>query len=978
MLRSLQVSAFIGSTVVVMASGYLVYRVFFVNTGVLQTETLFQRWARRRAVKHHNSGLRRSIQRSLKQIRSSVPPGHSHADAASERNAATEIMLSCVRSLGFTPYVISPSMRESGEDGVREYHTIADLQQEQRYSDLTDDHIVVMTDIDYYVDMPDLVSLRRPVLCYTFQPETVSGRVKDGYFTISDNKVCYRVNGGKRVEHEIWNYNNDTIHVSPVGLFAKIMSFLSAPFAGWQTTNSVVAHVDQFAMSQHRRIVSIVPYASTPAWLIRAVDGVGLTRVNYDMGEGFNGLVYLSNDGPVASVGQSGQFAEATVELANFESLLTRHLEASSKHLIDTQRRSKLDPTQSAVLHRYITAVTKTPIAEIHKAGSIAPHFTILLDESSPLERGREYARRYANKPLSEEAVFPRECQSNDTACVAGRIVKPQTKAKARQNVSGRYYRYATEFVQAVVPSDLAGTGRPESVARVDERQDKAAQRVRTAQRDQDTDEPFMVKAFQKREAYGGVNDPRNISTVPYTHTLRLSGFTYSFKDEVLKHHSWYMPCRTPPEIAQSVVDLCTQAGDVVETDFSRFDGTITEWVRRQVEFACYLRWVHRDERAELLRLLESELNPKAYTKSGAYSPGSSRLSGSPLTTDGNCLVNAFCSFAAAREHGASVGEAFSDVGIVYGDDGLRSGRVPDALLKSTASDIGLDLRVCKRHTQGGHPSFLARVFLDPWTIPASVQDPKRTLLKLHTTTDVGVAPTVIGALKTTAYLTTDGKTPFIEHWCRAYQRCIVLGDLDGVQVNDLPWWYRDSDFRKSPWPQLDHDLAWEVVADSLGSDVQSVRDHCDRLDAYIGSPDAIPVFPVEPATPKLTAIVQDEIIQAGTTPKQPDTQNGKQSQRSTRRHGNGGSQATEAAGQSRSSRSLRRRERRGGAASQNPSKHACGANRQSVPPPDAQPGEPPGQRRRPPISARCSYGRSRPRTSRDGPRADIRAITEK
>jgi hypothetical protein len=98
-------------------------------------------------------------------------------------------MLAAVRRIGFEPYVISPSPREKDEDGSRMFYGLADLRQRFKNDPLHDKHVIVMTDVDYYVDMEALLSYGRPVVLYSFTPQKVSGKVLDGYFTITNDLV---------------------------------------------------------------------------------------------------------------------------------------------------------------------------------------------------------------------------------------------------------------------------------------------------------------------------------------------------------------------------------------------------------------------------------------------------------------------------------------------------------------------------------------------------------------------------------------------------------------------------------------------------------------------------------------------------------------------------------------------------------------------------------------------------------------------
>lgn len=90
-----------------------------------------------------------------------------------------------------------------------------------------------------------------------------------------------------------------------------------------------------------------------------------------------------------------------------------------------------------------------------------------------------------------------------------------------------------------------------------------------------------VVRSFMKKEAYGKVTDPRNISTVPPSHTMSLSCYTYAAKEEVFRKLPWFMPCQTPREITEAVMDLVNGQDYVLSCDYSRLDGTIDAFLRK-------------------------------------------------------------------------------------------------------------------------------------------------------------------------------------------------------------------------------------------------------------------------------------------------------------------------------------------------------------------------------------------------------------
>lgn len=829
---------------------------------------------------------RRFAQRHLTKLTVGVRQGHSHRAAATERNSATESMLSLVETRGFVPYVISPSPREDGFDGSRAYHSLSDLRQDYKDSKLTKNHMFVMTDVDYYVNMHELLSYGLPVLAYTFQPKVVSGVVKDGFFTIDDNVIHYRVNGGKDVYHRTWNYNQDTVFtVDPVLKlwptiknavkekmgYTSACSKLTKKFGvGPGGKNITISTIDQFALSDNRVIVSIVPFARCRSNLLPICDfGPMLEQTVYKQrgteGQSFNAITHIGHEGPELSLGEEGQFASVTVPLKTFECLRTAFSLSKTTNLSDTVRRSKVDHHDAAILHKCVVNSSLSQVVEVHKPGQLARHYQSAekKHDTDPYEQGSEYAREYAPGPLTQTAVFPNVSCTNERATIEGRIQEPLRKAKARENTTPQQRLYMREFVNKLVPE--AGTGVPYSVAHVEALQQKPLQRARNDANRFHHGFDMIVKAFQKKEAYNAPNHPRNISTVPHGQNAQLSGYTYAFKDDILKKQSWYTPCKTPAEIAAAVQDLANSSDELVETDYSRFDGTFLDNVRQKIEFCAYRRWTAAEHKGELETLLSNEMGAQAVTKLGQkYRPESTRLSGSPLTTDCNSMANAFVFYATNRLAGQSIDEAWDNIGLVYGDDGLRNGTVTDALLVQTASDLGFDLQIVNRAVRGTPVSFLSRIFADPWSSPASIQSPLRTLLKIHTTCDVNVNIEEIGWAKTQAYLVTDGFTPFLSNWCRAYQRNCQSMVINYKDFDDIPFWVRTEASLNNSWPQSTSEIWLETVAKDLKISVAELEDHLMLLDEYVGPISGLPRLTTSvPLDPKLVVVLDGE-VQAG------------------------------------------------------------------------------------------------------------------
>lgn len=807
-----------------------------------------------------------SVQYGLTSVGASVRVGHPHGEAAAKRNGASRAMVTLIRRLGLTPHQVSGSARPPVE-GTRDYYQLSDLGQRPKADEITDSTVFVMVDVDYYADMDFWLSFGRPILIYSFVPTEVAGGGKEQVWRFNDHKVECTVSGGGKYVHELWDYNLDVAWTAysrwPLLKFgADALGLLTGLF---DATGVTVFTIDHFDVGDDRRIISLMPFVQLPYFMDLSDFGARFARLQTKTGE-FNILRSMA-DPPQISLARDGHFGAVTCSLEIFEHQRTAWLYSTTHHLGDTERRCRgLSAANAGVMHDFLHCTEPLAKNMVHAPGAMALHYQTLWPYV--FEEGKTYARRYAASPTTLQAYYPRESYNNDFETVVGRVTKPQRAARkkiAQTMTDGSPSQTALEyaaasFVLALVPE--AGIGIPLSIAEVGIRQARPTQRIRTAQRKMDCDENFVVRSFQKREAASAPSCPRNISQVPTMHTLQLSSFTLSYKDAVLKTHTWFIPGMNPAQVADSLEKFCDQQGSVHATDYARFDGTITKWLHYNVVFAAMLRWVQPEFKARLLRLLELELNPRATTKQGVkYEPGESRLSGSPITSDGNTVINAFVTYAAALRSGCDEEEAIARIGMPFGDDGVTSGRTPAEVLDKVARELGLVLK-CQTLQPGEPVPYLGRLFLDPWTAPYSIQDPLRTLAKLNTTVDSVHKLEQAGRAKAEGYLVTDNESPIVGAWCRAYLRSISPCDS---RTDDRRYWLDGQGFTTNSWPQGNRACMRTTVAELLDISITDIVVFEAKLSQYTGGPFQMPVLEVAVHPPaKLESLVGGVIVPQG------------------------------------------------------------------------------------------------------------------
>jgi len=279
---------------------------------------------------------------------------------------------------------------------------------------------------------------------------------------------------------------------------------------------------------------------------------------------------------------------------------------------------------------------------------------------------------------------------------------------------------YVGEFLRFLVPD--VGNGFPYSLEETRDKLDKPAQRLAVNQiwDTVDSDVRRQIEGFIKNEPTN--KSSRMISSfADMRYILKFSAYTHRFRDEILHHERnkhWFMPGRTPKEIADKVVEYVGSVREPIEGDFSNFDGTVSPWCQRSVMNAAYHRYFDRN-------LVQKEL--KGYTdmlvtcpaKSKAfgfrYDSGPGVKSGSPTTCDLNTILNAFIQYSALRLKNKFLNpeEAYNSIGPCFGDDMLFDRQYEKQLVKVVQS-IGMTIKI-ERYIPERGLCFLARVFIDPF-----------------------------------------------------------------------------------------------------------------------------------------------------------------------------------------------------------------------------------------------------------------------
>lgn len=747
---------------------------------------------------------------------------HSHPLSSRLRTDAERSIDDFLYAMGRVPYSISTSARDN--DGQRFFYSAKDVDLPYRNTSLRDNHVCRMIDVDYYADLEYWLSKGKPIILYTFVPESVGGPIVEGVFSVDNDVATVLHDGGGRYQHKFWDYNVD--HFTIKGWFKNLM-----------------VKVDQVRVpgDVNRRIVCLTPRT----WYWRIFDWMfdsapGLRRRRFTYGDANLSTYQTTVDGRtrcMVSLALRDTPTNVSIDYPTFVGICKRLAQSKHPNVSDVERYLIYDKTPNApvlapIIYEafeggWYKSLCYRQVDKIVSCGPArtAPHYQSI----APLvtEDGHETGVVVWQPIVTGAAVFPRRSYNNDSQAVVGRVESIANRVEPK----GRYHMYFRDFVE----NFPVGACIPVSMSDVIEQQNKPAQRIRCeANKMWCRHQPFKIRAFMKKETYGKVTDPRNISTCTPSHTMTLSTYTYAAK-KIFKQFNWFIPGRNPKEIADMVRKLVSDRQSVLSCDYSRLDGTISKFLRN-VEKAVYLRLFPVKYHEELRRLLESEVKCRATTSTGmSYDPGYSRLSGSPLTTDGNTIIVAFVAYCAMRDAGLIEKDELDRLlAMVYGDDKLVVG-VDEATMERTARNLGLTLK-CVRSERNTSVEFLARVFVDPWLTLTSIQSPLRTLGKLHMSSVRSVAKEIVARNKAQGYLVTDRLTPLIRDYCLhvvAKTPEVTTKHLDRRELQaDLNYWARE--FPNESWPQeiYDEDLMLSEVAKGLNVPVTDVLTKIDEINS--------------------------------------------------------------------------------------------------------------------------------------------------
>lgn len=784
---------------------------------------------------------------------STISDAHSHGESANSRASANTLMNTFVDMIGFKPYSLSMSHGEAGHmDGQRLYYTAKDLQSEVINDRITPLHVIRLTDVDYYVDMAKYLSGLN-VIIYTLVPNFLAGLITNGVISVNpDNTITNNIHGGGSYTHKLWDYETDHLMVDH-----------------WWGTSLYL--LEQRKITDDRRVIffNFIRNIYGPfAWFLPG------RRLRYRQMV-YGDVAYLRRQ-ELQTLGHHhytavehvfallGAISSVVISDRSLQTSLIRTRCAKEPQISDIERilRSNDEPNPA-----YAASVLFYLIKSNNKLLNVMNNFTSqaispdMYQTTIPLvtEDAKPSCRTIA-PPILDEGFHPGRSYNNDHACIDGRIKQVKNKTTKYPPF---YWVCLNEFIDFFIPQPHALS--PKDFDYQYQQFNRPSQRgIVNACKHVFFLGKFFIKAFQKAEIYSKISDPRNISTLPVDHNFRLGQYSYSLSEAYLKTSHWYAFAQHPQELTKRVLEVCTDQDYVVPTDVSRCDGSMG-YIHYCLMQAVVMRAFAPQYHAEILTLLKKEAYAKGFTTHDLqYTALYNTLSGSSSTSWRNSVANAFMNYIALR-HDFAPFDSYQKLGIYGGDDGI-SRCVNPAILERVFAKCGMLLKA-EVVAKGSPLTFLGRIFLDPSTTPESIIDVRRHLVKLHLTTAPEIVPvSLVYQRRAEGYAITDPNTPLISNWAKYIMRVYpataqhLIVKYSHYLLRDVTYWSRFD----APFPPLKNlELAYSVIAKSIGVDVADVVRLSDRLDACDSTEDYAKLSHYFTANRKIeiTAAVRGEMV---------------------------------------------------------------------------------------------------------------------
>jgi hypothetical protein len=565
---------------------------------------------------------------------------------------------------------------------------------------VTDEHVIIMVDVDYYTDIRRWMCYGRPILLYTMVADAAAGVHSDGAWEITrgsyrDAAGCASyegsvvrclVNGGASYEHPLWDYNHDNLSV-----------------VDWYG-NCITYYVEQRRCPSGRRIVGLFPGSCVafPYWW--QVPRKQLERFECMVGN----VAVVDRGNGMLSISCPGAFEALEVSRIDYTGWRAKAAAVGLKHVVDVEKWMSVSENQRTKEARIrwapvlfgllqqgwepsgcVSIVQNTGVTELIPAAPLLRVEHYVCDHPAApgsTITGGEIAVAFAPPLVTHPNPVPAKCMANAAMAHQVRVADTQKKF-AGHSFKSDLGAYAVEFVRAVV-GEHKGLVSPLEISELAElwvRPTQAATVLGLHTEVQPQDEPRVMRGFMKGEP--GYK-PRQIVNCDGDHNAPLATYTLAIMDNLKARHLWVGCGRAPDEIETRVhavsTGLCVPDGvrvrlnytkltEAHEGDITNCDGSEKRWHRDHITDPIMLGLIKAPCRPSLRTLLRQEAAGfKVKMAEGyQYTAEWELISGTSATTLKNILKVAFGDFVALRRSGLSVEEAFACLGVYCGDDSV-------------------------------------------------------------------------------------------------------------------------------------------------------------------------------------------------------------------------------------------------------------------------------------------------------------------
>lgn len=703
---------------------------------------------------------------------------HGHPNLAACRRGAHLALIQYIQSKGMVPYEVSASRRSekmTGRVGYHEWFSARDHAYERRNHSIDPKrHIIVGVDVDYYLDVPKMMVHMTPIMLYSFDPHNRTGSIgNEATWTTIGNTVHYDVAGGHCYKHELWDYGADDYVAYTVGPVRHIFA---------------VEKMQPFVESPHS-VVILQPVCVVPYW--QAPEVHELRRRTMPSGVSVRGNTTRLVDGDLDVSMPSVFYEDLMARIVGSDYVSVNEINGwilNNPDVLAGMDRTKASRLASYLHREHIGNARPAPVR----------HYSRDVMIRGVLEGGvgRSPVDDTGVHPLAGATAFvPTRSRATEAAAVQTRLYNIANNTVPDAVIAG----YIEEFVERMSATKLKAATEEETINRASRPSTRFGM-IKARLNAFLIGLTVRVKAFFKAESYASHKDPRLISPTDSFHQLAVSRITNRYKDAVLKAMPWYAPGLCPPDISAMVARFFRENPNASETDFTRFDGTISEWISRNLVLAIYRRSFPEDQ--DLVDHLEREIKDTyATTAAGRYFPNGSRLSGSPITTDGNTIINAAVQYVGNRIGGRTPDVAFARIGIAYGDDGAVDN---DCRVVEAARRLGLTIKIEPCYVPARpYATFVGRVFPIQGR-EGSFQEPLRALGKFGLVSRVSnVDPMSLLAARAFCYYVSDRNTPILGPLMRKIIDLSPTNITDRLIQSVRPYIGRDVPLGNT-WPGVD------------------------------------------------------------------------------------------------------------------------------------------------------------------------------